>query len=293
MTSKTWKVNMVHGSECIEAQFSWREILEIWKNFLPPIRPSIMDQQVYEDYIKKIKPRQGSKVLILGVTPELRRLAFKHCCRVVAVDFHTVMIKAMNRLISDLEYAKYNEVIVKGYWLAMPFRRGEFDLILGDCSLNSLTKAETQSLLKELKRLLKKDGYMCMRVVIFPDKWKEQSILDIFKMNRRSHQKNSEKIFEDVYLQILCSLDVYDSISQKSSIAKARKEWRKLYRNNEISRQEFEAFESVLSKGDYSPIILKRSELEELLNRHFNIIDVKNGGSGTMGYSPIYCLKSK
>lgn len=284
---------MGHGSECIEVQFSWREVLQIWQKFLPPIRPSIKDQQVYEHYIKKIKPRQGSKVLILGVTPEVRKLALKHCCWVIAIDFHTVMIKAMNRLISDLEYSKSNEVIVKGDWLAMPFRREEFDLILSDCSLNSLTKTETKSLLKELKRLLKKDGYICMRIIIFPDKWKQQSILDILKMNRRKHQKNSEKIFEDLYLQILCSIDIYDSISRRSSISKARKEWRKLYSNNEISRQEFEAFESVLSKGNYSPVILRRSELEELLNRHFLINGIKKCGSKSIGFSPIYCLKSK
>ncbi|MFX0116637.1 MAG: class I SAM-dependent methyltransferase [Candidatus Hodarchaeota archaeon] len=284
---------MVHGPECIEAQFSWQEVLDIWKNFLPPIRPSIMDQQVYEGCIKKIKDRQGSSVLILGVTPELRMLAIKYCCRVVAVDLHTVMIKAMNRLMDTFEFVTCNEVIVKGYWLAMPFRRGEYDLILSDCSLNSLTKAETRRLLMEVKRLLKEDGYICMRVMIYPDEWTERSILDIFVKHRTRHRKNSKKILEDLYPEILCSIEAYDPISQKSSIAKARKEWRRLHHHNEISRLEFEAFEDVLAKGEYSPTILKRSEIQELLNQHFKTIYVKNGESKSMHCSPIYCLKPR
>jgi len=284
---------MVHGIECIEAQFSWQEVLDMWKNFLPPIRPSKMDQKVYEGCIKKIKNRQDSSVLILGVTPELRRLAIKHCCRVVAVDLHTVMIKAMNRLMDNFELVTCNEVIVKGYWLVMPFRKGEYDFILSDCSLNSLTKAETQRLLMELKRLLKKDGYVCMRVIIYPNKKIKQGILDIFMEYRKGHQENRKKIFEDLYLKILCSIQAYDHISRKSSIAKARKEWRRLYRCNEISRREFEAFEDVLAKGDYSPTILKASELEELLNQHFKIACVKGVESKLMGYSSIYCLEPR
>lgn len=262
----------------------------MWRNFPPPIRPSIADQQVYEECIKKIRPTQESNVLILGVTPELRKLANKHNCRVVAIDLHAVMIKAMNRLMSNFEGAMCNETVVKGYWLAMPFKKREFRLILSDCSMNSLTRVESHRLLEELNWLLKEDGYIFMRVMIRSKEWTEQSILDVFKKNR-PHPESSKKAFEEMYPQILCSIEAHDPISSRSSIAKARKEWRRLYHRNEISKREFEIFEDVLPKGDYSPTLLKRSELEELLNQHFKIVSIENSKSRFVEYYPIYYLK--
>lgn len=286
-------LRMVHGSECIESQFSWQEVLDIWKNFLPPIRPSITDQKAYEVLIKRIEPRQQSCVLLLGVTPELRKLANKHHFRVVAVDLHTVMIKAMDHLMNDLQHTTCNEAIIKGYWLALPFRRGTFDLVMNDCSLNSLTKVESQSLLEEMKWLLKEGGYVFMRVMTCSNEWRGQSILDIIKKQRRRHQENNKEFFENSYLQILCSIEAYDPINSRSSINDARREWRRLYNNNEISRREFEVFENVLGKGEYSPTILQRSELEELLSQNFRVICKENGQSGSMKYCPIYCLKPR
>jgi len=282
---------MVHGSECIESQFSWQEVLDIWKNFLSPIRPSIKDQQVYEALVKEIELGQESCALILGVTPELRKLANKYRFRVVAVDLHTVMIKAMNRLTS-LEHATCNEAIVKGYWLSLPFAKRKFDLVLSDCSLNSLTKIESQRLLEEIKWLLEEDGHVIMRVMTCSKEWRGQSILDVIKKQRRRQLGNSE-LFENSYLQILCSSEAYDQITSQSSIIKARIEWRRLYCSNEISRREFEAFENVLGKGAYSPTVLERSELEELLKHHFKVISVEYGQSKSMKYCPIYCLKSR
>jgi ubiquinone/menaquinone biosynthesis C-methylase UbiE len=284
---------MVHDFECIENQFSWKEVLEIWKNFIPPIRPSIEEQEIYKEYIRKMKNRKKSNVLILGVTPELRKLVSEYFLNVIAIDFHTIMIKTMNQITKDLGYSNFNEVIIKGDWFSMPFRENKFDLILGDCSLNSIRNEEITEFFKELERLLKINGYICMRIMTIPDELKKFRILDIFKMNRMKNQKNSEKIFEDLYLHILCSIDAYDSNTRRSSISKARKEWRKLYSNNMITKQEFEAFESILSKGEYSPLILKRTELEDLINNHFNLVSIKNICSKSIDYSPIYCLKSK
>lgn len=283
---------MVHGLECIEAQFSWHEVSDMWERFLPPIRPSPMEQQVYEECIKEIADGQGSSILILGVTPELRKLAVKYRCSVVAVDLHTVMIRAMNHLMDDLELVKRDEDIVKGYWLLMPFKRGQYDLILSDCSLNSLTKGEARSLLMELKQLLKEDGYLCMRVMICPEGCTERNILDIFMEHRKGHEEGRE-IFKDLYVRILCSVEAYEPISRKSSVTKARKKWRRLYRDGEISSREFEAFEKVLPKGEYSPTILKKSELEDLLMRHFELIHRRNAESELTRYSPIYFLKRR
>ena len=286
-------MSLVHGPNCIESQFSYEKVIDIWMKFLPPIRPSLENRQVYEDYIKKIKHKENPKVLILGVTPELRRLAIKHCCVVAAADLHTVMIKAMNHLIDKFGVDRHNEIIVKSNWLAMPFRNGSYDLILGDCSINNLTKKETETLLTESKRLLKKDGYICMRVMVCSDEDERRSILNIFTEHRKSLPENRKRAFRDLYLDILCSMEAYDPVSQKSCITKARKEWRRLYSDNKISRQEFEAFEDVLAEGEYCPTLLKRSDLEEILNQHFKINCISDFGSRFMGCSPIYCLEPR
>jgi ubiquinone/menaquinone biosynthesis C-methylase UbiE len=285
---------MIHGSNCIESQFSWTEVLEIWKKFIPPIRPSIKEQRIYEHYFDKIKNRRNVKVLILGVTPELRNLVSKSYCNCIVIDFHSVMIKAMNHIIKESRYNRGNkEFVIKGDWFCMPFQSHEFDLILGDCSLNSLRRNELGPLFEELGRLLKIDSYLCMRIVTIPNKLQRQRICDIFEMNRMKNQVISQNIFEDLYLQILFSVEAYNTNTKRSSISKARKEWRKLYFDNKIAKQEYEAFEGILSKGEYAPLILRRNELEDLFKNYFHIIHIKNKDSNGGGYSPIYCLKSK
>jgi len=266
-------------------------VIDIWRKFPPPIRPSLDDQRVYEDCIKRIKGRKNPSVLILGVTPELRRLAIRYSCIVTAADIHTVMIKAMNYLMDNFGPVRHDEAVVKSNWLAMPFKRGSHDLIIGDCSINNLTRTETERLLIELKQLLKKDGYVCIRVMVRSDEGVQQKLLDIFTKYRKSLPENDVKIFRDLYLEILCSVEAYDCVCQKSSIAKARKEWRRLYRNAKISTQEFEAFEDFLAEGEYCPTLLKRSELEDILNQHYKIIWIKHDEARFIGCSPIYCLK--
>ena len=96
-----------------------------------------------------------------------------------------------------------------------------------------------------------------------------------------------------ILLKVFCSIEAYDPVSQKSSISKARKEWRRLYRSDKILKEEFEAFEDILAEGEYCPTLLKRSELERIFRQHFKIICIKHGSSRFLEYSPIYCLKPK
>lgn len=123
-----------------------------WAFLGPPMRPAPGDVAVMQAQIDADQPARG---LILGVTPEL--VACRWPGIAVAVDHSEAMIRAMGP-----------PRTVRADWLALPFRTGSMDLVVGDGCLALLDRAARARLFAEIKRVLVPGGALALRSFVLP-----------------------------------------------------------------------------------------------------------------------------
>lgn len=122
----------------------WTQMLKQWKLWGAPLRPTPEDVAVFQ---RELQP--GSKVLLLGVTEELLPLAD------VAVDSeaHAVLANPSKAVLGD--------------WGNLPFCE-EFDAVIGDGCLTAF-QGTPEHFFKQMKKVVKKEGKIILRVFISPD----------------------------------------------------------------------------------------------------------------------------
>ena len=144
----------------------WKKIASVWKDILPPSRPSLGDICIYDKFIRQeIKKEKLFKVLILGTTPELRDLLSRYSLlgyniKVFLLDINSEMIKAMDLLI---EIKNKREKKLTGNWVKTSFKDNFFDLIIGDEVMINIKKEKRTDLLKEIFRILSPGGAFILR----------------------------------------------------------------------------------------------------------------------------------
>jgi len=99
---------------------AWQQMALVWKKHVkPPSRPCPSQIKIWEKVLKeKIEEVKNPKVLILGVTPELRDLVNKYSLSTIVCDINPEMIKAMNK---SIKYKNSKEKIIIRNWLEMDF----------------------------------------------------------------------------------------------------------------------------------------------------------------------------
>ena len=85
-------------------QKKWERMAELWNEFSKPGRPSKDDIKNYNQLLKIALDKIISpKILILGVTPEIRNLLYKYSqtknAEIICVDMTKDMYMAMNKFI--------------------------------------------------------------------------------------------------------------------------------------------------------------------------------------------------
>jgi SAM-dependent methyltransferase len=135
------KVNL----RTLSVNSDWSELAKQWEEYGAPFRPAKEVVQIFE------KETIG-KTLLLGATPELQKLAY------LAVD-------------NDLEALRIHKppTSILADWRALPLPTSHFDTVIGDGSLNVLNDGFTL-LFPEIKRILKPEGQLILRVFISPEK---------------------------------------------------------------------------------------------------------------------------
>lgn len=139
----------------------------VWKKVEPPFCPSKGEVKFYEKAVKKIVKRKNPRVLVLGVTPEIRDLLAKYKkLDVYLININRLVYQAMTRL---MKKKNPKEKLVVANWLKMPFEKNTFDLILSHGAFSVINLKNHQRLYQNIKRAVKKDGYVLMsRVNIEP-----------------------------------------------------------------------------------------------------------------------------
>jgi SAM-dependent methyltransferase len=111
--------------------------------------------------------RDGT-ALILGMTPELRRLALRRFRRVVSVDANPGAIDLYRDWIDAKDRAR--ERIVRADWLDLTGRVAPVSAVLGDGVFgNLLTLAAHRRLLRQIARLLQPGGRFITRQALIPN----------------------------------------------------------------------------------------------------------------------------
>jgi hypothetical protein len=243
-----------------------------------------------------IKNGNGSNILILGATPELRILALKHDCRVTAVDTNMIIINAMYEFMDYTQVDESKEIIVKSNWLNMPLKRHSYDLILGDGSFNELTIDNYENLMVKLKQLLKPHGYVSTKIIFAPPNRKSVSMLDVFREYSQKPPEEKTNIFSDLLNYLIYSLEVYDPKSYESS---SQKWWKQLQRLDEEQKIEKTGFEVLFdfckfcAEWGYRCTIPKRLVVEKLLNKYFTIVSKRSCEEPWLMDAHLYLLRSK
>ncbi|MFC1753590.1 class I SAM-dependent methyltransferase [Thermoproteota archaeon] len=182
----------------IEQSTIWKEYIEHWEIFASPGRPSEGDVAILERWLKKINAK---RVLILGSTPELRDLVKKLGCEVYCMDMQLEMLMGMEHFMKS---KNKDEVWIKGDWLESPLKDDFFDAILGDLVLVNIPYKDKPRFLKQITRMLKKDGYWLTKILYRPDNWvKEDPLEMINKIASMPYNRNRyEELF--VFLMYQC-----------------------------------------------------------------------------------------
>jgi hypothetical protein len=151
-----------------------RMLLAIWNAQAPPIRPSAKD---VEWYAQGWNAREGLRVLILGVTPELVDLALrKNASRIIAMDWHEPYFHAM-RCLGCEDWTRV-EGLLNDWRIFVPELEGNLDTVLGDGSLTMLTfPQEWEQVLTDIRRYLVPGGRLVFRL---PFQTEESFDLDIY-----------------------------------------------------------------------------------------------------------------
>jgi hypothetical protein len=139
----------------------WAKVARNWELYGPPLRPSREDLRFSEEAVGAW-PGQGSpRVLLLGVTPELYRLAWREGTDFLAVDHTMEVIEAV--------WPGPREAVRCENWLEMKLPAASRDIVLCDGGLNLLAYPEEQRQLASiLREVIAERGLCILRLFVRP-----------------------------------------------------------------------------------------------------------------------------
>lgn len=282
----------------------WETISKDYSKLIIPNRPSHDDCRIYGVLTREaLRSRKQPKIMIMGATPELRRVLytaeFLQKAEVFCVDVNPVMYKAMNNFLMK---GHFNERFKKQSWLDTKFDDKFFDLVIGDEVICNISPDKHQDLFKEISQILKDNGHWITRHNLYTEKVKKTSVGEIFA-------EISEKIEKGEYDFQLAINILYSKIfyymawknpglnSMAGHLKIMKQEYEKNLKKHKFSRIIRELInlyqENFVSlSGNYRWHVLSEKESEKELKEYFVIQEkMRAGDYPTVEYSPIYLLK--
>ncbi len=249
---------------------TWEIMARSWVDLVkPPSRPCPTQLKIWEKVIKTIKAKKANpKALTLGSTPEFRDLLASHGYEVTVCDLNEGMILAMEKLMHQTEK---NEHYLVSNWLTTKFKEGEFDLVLGDASLNQILNLdELIKLLNKISKILSPGGYFLTRevVAVTSNKMITPEQVGNYFAARREGQLSDIELFN--YLKYssyinpcLRSPTIVDSYAVYQELLKINKKY-------EI-KDFFNWYQDAHSNAHKYMMLLFKDHLEDLLSKDFEI----------------------
>ncbi len=138
----------------------WEANARKWPRAGPPWRPSPGDVAIYRRLIATANA--AGRVVVFGVTPELRDLLAEGGSQPILVDASAAMHAATSRLLQEANPAR--EEWIQADWRESGLRRNSVDLLLGDMMWWGLSIGAQHELRDAIHALLKPGGLLLGRV---------------------------------------------------------------------------------------------------------------------------------
>ncbi|MDA0821678.1 MAG: class I SAM-dependent methyltransferase [Proteobacteria bacterium] len=141
----------------LNSEAHWPHIARIWQQVTPPLRPSKFDLAIYQSVLDDRESASPLRILVLGVTPEIRGLNAPLTTVWRSVDRSGDMIKYVWP-------GNPNEVQCTT-WDAMDFPHASFDIVFCDGGLCLLAYPDQHTALAEkLSTILRPGGQLVIRL---------------------------------------------------------------------------------------------------------------------------------
>lgn len=209
------------------------------KNRVPPFAPSKNELNFYKKYIVKITKTKAlpRRALILGATPELRDLAIKFGLESHSVDISKEMMEKFSSLMKFSGHPKDKRLIKN--WLQMKYPKNYFGIIMGDASLNNLATCADNDILFEIcSRILGDGGFLVLRQIVYPSKFKPYKNLKRFINDYRLKKIAWEDFFTELRIFIFKE-KIYNKKTFQYDAGKNFKLIDELFKNKIITANEY------------------------------------------------------
>ncbi len=285
---------------------TWENISKDYSKLLIPNRPSQDDCRNYGLLINKVlKKKNNAKIMVMGATPELRRILYTYEFlqqgEVFCVDVSSEMYKAMSDFLMK---ADFKEKFLKRSWLDTKFKNETFDLIVGDEVICNINKKEHNNLFQEIGRILKDSGVWITRHNFYTEQVKKINVKKIL-LNLARKIYIGEYCFQQAANILYPDLFYYESCvnqgnnSTISHLKIMEHEYRRSFKNHKFNQiiKELIAFyeRNIVSMcGDYKWYVLSEKESEQELKNYFIIKEkVYAQDYPSVKCSSIYLLKKR
>lgn len=249
--------------------FCWRhQFARLWQKLDGSIgRPTRNEVGIFEHFAAPVLSQPGSKVAILGATPELRSMLSKYSADVILVDASIEMIEAMTEMADCVP--EFERILIAN-WLDDPLPAESCDLILGDLVLSNLPFETHDSFLATIRNWLKPSGVLVTRIESFKSCHRSYSCADLFSLvaTKTDLQVAMTTLWDGAWLlgrqetRTIVVREFYDAVITALS----------MYPNDYVQR--------VLNRGgivfplDKIWCSYSETSLKKLLTRHFSICNI-------------------
>jgi hypothetical protein len=261
-----------------------------WKYMFPPFRPSKCDV----DGFRGLLPRDlsGSRVAVLGSTPELRDLVVERKGHPFVIDFSQRMISGMLQYCSR---AAGSESWCLSDWRALDFPAGAFQWVLGDLILRALPAEEHGGFLEGVARILADSGGLILREHILDESLRAVPVARLLRRARPEDLRDDRHWRVRTHIVSLL-MDKYSDPAVR--VMKRRTTASKLLEASETistpdERELLRTAVRFLRTGPDWSISTER-QLKDAFSPRFKIMDVLTPHDHPEGrHYPIYSLKKR
>ncbi len=157
----------------------WKDFAERRKKYgVPPGVPSESAIEHYKRLILKSTNNKPGKALVLGATPQIRDMLQDINFEVTIIDINFEMIFATTDM---MRHKNPEEIIVRSNWITCPLKSNYYDIVIGDLVLCNIPKNLKDKFLRQIHRVLKKDGSWITKLFIMNIDSKEENFEDLIE----------------------------------------------------------------------------------------------------------------
>ena len=165
-----------------------------WEKIKFPVKPAQGHLALYEKIITKTcSLSENPKVVFLGSNPDIRDLCLKHNCNVTTTCKDETTLSITSMLMKHKNHPREKKIVVE--WKKLPLRDHSYDLVLADVAFAMSPLEDYKPMLKEIKRILKPNGFCAIRKGSIAEDYKQQNTKELIEKWRNNEISLPDFIF--------------------------------------------------------------------------------------------------